>query len=208
MFWKIFQTTVSVLALVVALFLARPPEEATSNVSKWLRYMGIQNASVWLPRPIVVYLCLIAVAVLVWIIPYLRTRKAIAFEIVFDTKNPGYQFCSHRTIETFSSQTAGIEYRVKIRNKTQRTLREVKATTETLGPMGATPSRLIFDQTGQDSFTLDPGTSAFVKLFFTSLPLIQPGMLMGSSTAAYGPSESLSAPRIQWQLKGCSDLIL
>jgi hypothetical protein len=53
--------------------------------------------------------------------------------------------------------------------------------------MGSTPASLIFDQTGKDIFTLDPGTSAFVKLFFTPLPLIQPGTLMGSSTAAYGP---------------------
>lgn len=110
-----------------------------------------------------------------------------AFEIIFDPKNPGRQFWSHRTIENFSSQTHGIEYRVKIRNKTQKTLREVKATTETLGPMGSTPVSLIFDQTGKDTFALDPGASTFVKLFFTTLPLTQPGTLMGSSTAAYGP---------------------
>lgn len=110
-----------------------------------------------------------------------------AFEIIFDPENPGRQFWSHRTIESFSSQTHGIEYRVKIRNKTQKTLREVKATTETLGPLGSMPVRLIFDQTGKDTFALDPGASAFVKLFFTSLPLTQPGTLMGSSTAAYGP---------------------
>ena len=53
--------------------------------------------------------------------------------------------------------------------------------------MGSTLVSLIFDQTGKDTFTLDPGASAFVKLFFTPLPLIQPGTLMGASTAAYGP---------------------
>lgn len=115
--------------------------------------------------------------------------KADAFEIIFDAENPGRQFWSQRTIETFSSQTPGIEYRIKIRNRTQRTLHQVKATTETLGPMGSPQPQttLIFDQTVQDTFTLDPGASAFVKLFFTPLPLIQPGTLMGSSTAAYGP---------------------
>jgi len=112
-----------------------------------------------------------------------------AFEIIFDPENPGRQFWSHRTIENFSSRTHGIEYRVKIRNRTQRTLHQVKATTETFGPMGAPQPQtsLIFDLTGQDTFTLDPGASVFVKLFFTSLPLTQPGTLMGSSTAAYGP---------------------
>lgn len=63
----------------------------------------------------------------------------------------------------------------------------MKAAIENLGPMGSTPVGLVFDQTGKDRFTLDPGASAFVKLFFTSLPLTQPGTLMGSSTAAYGP---------------------
>ncbi len=115
--------------------------------------------------------------------------KADAFEIIFDPENPGRQFWSLRTIEGFSSQTHGIEYRVKIRNTTKRTLYQVKATTETLGPLGAQKPQtsLIFDRTGQDTFTLDPGATVFVKLFFTPLPLIQPGTLMGSSTAAYGP---------------------
>jgi hypothetical protein len=56
-----------------------------------------------------------------------------AFEIIFDPKNPGRQFWSHRTMENLSSQSHGIEYRVKIRNKMQKTLYEVKATSETLG---------------------------------------------------------------------------
>jgi len=187
MFLKIFQPTVSFLALMVAVFLARSPDEAKSNLSKWGQYLKIQNASAWLSHPGFVYLFLVVLVALVWLIPYLRKRHAVAFEIIFDFKNPGRQFWSYRTIEDFSSQTSGIEYRVKIRNKTRKTLREVKATTENLGPLGSTPASLIFDQTGKETFTLDPGASAFVKLFFTPLPLIQPGTLTGSSTAAYGP---------------------
>ena len=155
MFLKIFQTTISLSALVVALSLARPPEEATSYLSKWLRYIGKCNASAWQPRPII-YLCLFAVVVLVWVIRHLNRCKAAPFEIIFDPKNPGRQFWSQRTIERFFSYTPGIEYRVKIRNKTQKTLREVKATTETLGPMGSTPVSLIFDQSGKDTFNSRP----------------------------------------------------
>ena len=186
-FLKIFQVTVSLLAVMVAVFLAHSPDEAKSNLSKWGQYLKIPNAAALFSHLSLLYVFLIVVGALVWVIPYIRKHRPVPFEIIFDPKNPGRQFWSPRTIESFSSQTPGIEYRVKIRNKTQRTIREVKATTETLGPMGSTPVSLIFDQTGKDTFTLDPGASAFVKLFFTPLPLIQPGTLMGASTAAYGP---------------------
>lgn len=186
MFLKIFQVIVSLLMLMVAVFLAHSPDEAKSNLSKWGQFLKIPNASTWSSHSSLVYASLIMAGALVWIIPYVRKRWA-AFEIIFDPKNPGRQFWSYRTIENLSSGTSGIEYRVKIRNKTRKTLHEVKAAIENLGPMGSTPVGLAFDQTGEGRFTLDPGSSAFVKLFFTSLPLTQPGTLMGSSTAAYGP---------------------
>jgi hypothetical protein len=111
---------------------------------------------------------------------------APAFEIIFDSTNPGRQFWSLKVVGA-DANIRGIEYRLKIRNKTERTLREVKATTETIGPMGAMPARLVFDQTGEPTFSLDPGASAFVKLFFAPLPIIQPGTLTGGSSSAYGP---------------------
>jgi hypothetical protein len=100
----------------------------------------------------------------------------------------GRQFWSPKTVESDSRQIPGIQYRVKVRNRTNKTLYEVKATSETLSQLGSLPTRLEFDQTGEVTFTLDPGASAFIKLFFAPLPMIQPGTVTGaSSSAAYGP---------------------
>jgi hypothetical protein len=42
-FLKIFQVTVSLLAVMVAVFLAHSPDEAKSNLSKWGQYLKIPN---------------------------------------------------------------------------------------------------------------------------------------------------------------------
>jgi pyrimidine deaminase RibD-like protein len=111
-----------------------------------------------------------------------------AFEIIFDPDNAGRQFWSLRTVDSDSRQIPGIQYRVKVRNRTNKTLYEVKATSETLGQLGSLPTRLEFEQTAEVTFTLDPGASAFINLFFVPLPLMQPGTVTGaSSSAAYGP---------------------
>jgi hypothetical protein len=107
----------------------------------------------------------------------------LSLEIIFDSANPGHQFWSPKVIDGIQ----GIEYRLKIKNKTNKTLHQVKATTEAIGPLGSMPTRLIFDQNGEPIFALDPEASAFVKLFFAPLPIIQPGTLVGESSAAYGP---------------------
>jgi len=107
-----------------------------------------------------------------------------SFEIIFDPKNPGHQFWSSKID---SSKNLGIEYRVQVWNKTDKTIHKVKATSERLGPMGALPTSLVFDLTEETTFTLDPNAKAFVRLFFVMTPIRQPGMLSGDSAEGYGP---------------------
>lgn len=178
----------------VTVFIVHSPDEVTSNVSKWAHAFGLSRVPKWLSNPHadhVVALCGITSAIIYawgWIVlPYIKKRRAVPFDIIFDPNNPGRQFWALKTIDTFSRQIAGIQYRLKIRNRTTKTLSGIKAESENLGPMGAPPVRLIFDQTGETTFTLDPGSSAFVNLFFAPLPVIQPGTLVGPSTVAYGP---------------------
>jgi hypothetical protein len=61
-----------------------------------------------------------------------------AFEIIFDATNTGRQFWS---LKSAGPSSSGLEYRVKIRNITTKTLREVKAETDNMGPMGHPPIR-------------------------------------------------------------------
>jgi hypothetical protein len=107
-----------------------------------------------------------------------------AFEIIFDANNPGRQFWSPKRDRGGNS---GIEYRVRVRNTTDKTIYDVKATSERIGPMGAMPVSLVFDLTERTTFTLDPNASVFVRLFFAMTLVNKAGMLSGESATAYGP---------------------
>jgi hypothetical protein len=145
----------------------------------------------------IVYSIIYSVPSLIWVIfcvsllllnvPFLVYKWMRApLEIIFDSQNTGRQFWSPKT-KSDASEITSIEYRVKVRNRTNKTIYEVKATTENIGPIGGMPERLIFDQTGEPTFTLDPWASAFVKLFFATSPIRQPGILSGKSSCSYGP---------------------
>jgi hypothetical protein len=188
---KATQIALSVLGLVVAVFLTHSPEEVTSNLSKWAKFFGIRHLPEWLFNPAIdryASFCLLVFIALMWIIPYDVKRRSKAFEIMYDPKNVGRQFRELKTIETFSTQVNGVEYRLKIRNKTDRTLEDVKLKSEHLGQIGTLPIRLIFDETKQPTCTLDPNDSAFVSLFLVPLPLFLPGTpTRRSFSSAYGP---------------------
>lgn len=179
------------LALGVLVFLAHSPDELASNASKWAELLGVKNPPHWLlTRSFDRYasICLIVFVILVWIIPYIRKRRAKPFEIIYDRRNVGRQFRELKTGGTSLHSIRGVEYRIKLRNKTANTIEEVKITSECLGLMGNLPTRLIFNENQQKTYTLDPGASAFVSWFFVPLPLAQPGTLMReTASAAYGP---------------------
>jgi hypothetical protein len=172
-------------------FLAHSPDEFASNASNWAKWLGKKSIAHWLASRSLnhyIIVCLVVFNVLLWLIPYILKRKRKALEIIYDHKNIGRQFREMKTIETFSSHVSGVEYRVKIRNKTDRTLENVKLKSEHLGQMGTLPIRLIFDETKQPTCTLDPNDSAFVSLFFVPLPLFLPGTpTRRSFPSAYGP---------------------
>ena len=174
---KAIQIVLSILGLVVAVFLTHSPQDITGNASKWKEYFPA-----WVYNPAIdryIGWCLVIAIIIWWISQYAIKRKRKAFEIIYDLKNIGRQFREMKTIEGFSSHVTGIEYRVKIRNKTDRTLEDVKVKSEGLGLIGNLPIRLIFDETKQPTCTLDPNESAFVPLFFVPLPLFLPGTPMG-----------------------------
>jgi hypothetical protein len=188
---KTVQIILSLLALVVAVFVAHSPQEVTSNLSKWAEVFGVKNPPAWVFNPAVdhyVGFCLVVFAILVWLIPYAVKRTRKAFGIIYSsqlTKLTAYVF---RLIEGFSTHTTGVIYRIKIRNNTKKTLEDVKVTSESLGQLGSLPERLSFSQTKEGTSTLDPKASVFVDWFFVPLPLAQPGTVMReSSPSVYGP---------------------
>ena len=198
-FLQVIQILFSALSLGVLVFLAHPPEELASNASKWAKWLGEKNPPHWLVNHSFDHyasIFLIVFIVLLWLIPYIFKRRRKAFEIIYDDKNVGRQFRELKTIETFSGHVNGVEYRLKIRNNTAKTIEEVKITSEVLGLLGKLPIRLIFDENQQKTYTLDPNASAFVSWFFVPLPLAQPGTLMReTASAAHGPLRVIVSAR-------------
>ena len=114
--------------------------------------------------------------------------QASPLEILFDPKNPHESFWS---LEQMRDETGKPvpghlwwEYRVLIRNKSSRTVRNVKATVEAIGPMPRRPEPSQFDINKQSQIDLNPHTEELVLLRRWYNPPIMAGMVMGG---AYGP---------------------
>jgi len=109
-------------------------------------------------------------------------------EIIFNPANPHRRFWS---LEQAKDQTGQPipghlwwEYRVLIRNKSAKTVRNVNATVEAIGPMPTRPEPTQFDINKQQLIDLHPlgETLAILRRWFN--PPIVVGMVMGG---AYGP---------------------
>ncbi len=172
-----------------------PPDQAKATLQKWVQSLGFSDAPSWMADTHTIHLIIgyssafaVVYSILIWgIIPYFRKRRAIPFEIIFDLRNPGHQFWSAKVVETFSERISGVEYWIKVWNRTDKTIYGIKAVAENPGQMGYRPVPLQFDQTEEPALTLNPGDSAFIRLFFAALPVMKAGMLTRESTALYGP---------------------
>lgn len=109
-------------------------------------------------------------------------------EIIFDVQNPHKRFWSlEQARDEAGAPVPGHlwwEYRVLIRNKSARTVRNVKATVEAIGPMPSRPEPSQFDASKKSQTDLNPYTEELVLLRRWYNPPIMAGMVMGG---AYGP---------------------
>ena len=108
-------------------------------------------------------------------------------EIIFDPTNPGRTFWSIAPMKDENGkQIAGSfwEYRAVIKNKSFRTVRNVKVTVEAIGDMPARPEHSQFDINKKPLIDLTPNeeTLAVIRRWFN--PPIVEGMVGGG---AYGP---------------------
>ena len=109
-------------------------------------------------------------------------------EIIFDSANPGNRFWSIEPMrDENGNQIAGSfwEYRAVIKNKSARTVKNVKVTVEAIGFMPTRPMHSQFDINKKHFIDLTPSeeTLAVIRTWFNP-PLVQ-GMVIGEG--AYGP---------------------
>jgi hypothetical protein len=110
------------------------------------------------------------------------------FEIIFNPANPGRRFWSIEQMKDENgNQIAGTfwEYRAAIKNKSARTVRNVKVTVEAIGAMPTRPVHSNFDINKKNFIDLTPNEEmlAVIRTWFNP-PLVQ-GMVIGEG--AYGP---------------------
>jgi hypothetical protein len=109
-------------------------------------------------------------------------------EIIFDASNPSRKFWSIEPMRDESGkQVPGTfwEYRAIIKNTSPKTLRNVKATVEAIGPMPSRPEPSQFDINKKHLIDLNPDEEALVLIRRWFNPPRVAGMACG--TDIYGP---------------------
>jgi len=112
-------------------------------------------------------------------------------EIIFDAKNPARRFWSVESFlgENDDKKTPDVfwEYRVEIKNKSSKTVKNVSVTTEHTGQMPIRPMDHSFDKTQTIACDLRPGCSELIPIVRWPIPIRQVGMLAGDTALEYGP---------------------
>jgi hypothetical protein len=109
--------------------------------------------------------------------------KVSPLEIIFDPSNPARRFWSAITIE----RDTAWQYRVEIKNNSEKTIKNVTVTTEHVGQMPIPAMDKVFTKTGERSCNLKPGCSELVAILHWPIQKVQPGMLTGEAALEYGP---------------------
>lgn len=107
-------------------------------------------------------------------------------EIIFDSSNPSKRFWSMESARG-KNKSVFWEYRVEIKNKSSKTIRNVSVTVEHTGLMPVRPVDQFFDKSGIATCDLRPGSSELVPVLQWPIPIVQAGMLAGSTALEYGP---------------------
>lgn len=116
-----------------------------------------------------------------------KEHKEPELEIIFDPTNPGRKFWSIEQMRDEKGKPTGSfwEYRALIKNNSSRTLRNVKAVVEAIGPMPTRPEPSHFDINKQNLIDLNPQEEALALIRRWFNPPIVVGMVCGVD--AYGP---------------------
>jgi hypothetical protein len=109
-------------------------------------------------------------------------------EIIFDLINPARRFWSMESMTNDNGVTVPYwEYRVDVKNKSNKTIRNVSVTTEHLGQVSRRPTDQTFDKIKKTICDIKPNCSELVVVHRWPIPVIQPGMLADSYALEYGP---------------------
>jgi hypothetical protein len=185
------------------------PQDAASNLLAWAHWLGIEQTPGWLSDPAVDRWAIAGALTLgatytfmIWGVPAIRrmlgrkpkdvsSETSLPLEIVFDPANPAQRFWSRESPRDKNGhKLPGVfwEYRVGIRNNSQKTVHNVSVTVEHVGQnLPVRPVDAIFDKTRKTSCDLKPGTDELIPVIRWPIPIVQAGMLAGSTAFEYGP---------------------
>lgn len=172
---------------------------------KWATAI-ISHDPLWLAivRGIFIVVAITYISILIW-----QTFKKIKYknpiQIIFDSTNPSrryWQFTNAPDPKT-SQQFAIHLYRVLLKNASDKTIEDVRATVETTGSHGMIPQLANFQINDQPVFTLHPGEEKFIDVIKWPHPIRQAGFPTGETARQmYGDLKiSVTAKEMQQIVK-------
>lgn len=199
---KIIKYLFNICTVGVFLMLENSPSSLKSNAAEWYSNLTDKAPPQWINHHNVdtIGQCILGTIILlnvIWIFYKILKSKeekvtqiANPLEIIFDPTNPAKQFWSIECIKDNDGKVTGHywEYRVKIFNNSDVTIRNIRVEAESLGHMSCKASNCKFDKKKSETTDLNPKCYELVAVHEWPEPKIQAGMLSGSSgRAAYGP---------------------
>jgi hypothetical protein len=125
-----------------------------------------------------------------WVTSRTKTATiASPLEIIFEPLNPARKFWSLEAKIDFYHRVSGPywEYRMEIKNDSDKTLRNVAVTVEHIGASPVKPRRADFVRLNTETCDLQPACSELVAVIRWPHPKVQVGMFAGESAWGYGP---------------------
>jgi len=126
----------------------------------------------------------------------LTSHAGSPLEIIFDADNPARRFWSMESFldENGKKRPGGFwEYRVEIKNKSSKTVKNVSVSTERIGQMAQRPFDHAFDKTQKIACDIRPGCSELIAVVRWPIPIKQVGMLAGETALEYGPIKVIAS---------------
>jgi hypothetical protein len=131
-----------------------------------------------------------------WLCPGASPEEPLSpLEIIFEPLNPARRFWSLEAKRDFYGRVDGPywEYRIEIKNGSDRTIRNVAVMVEHVGASPVKPRRADFVRLNAESCDLQPGCSELAAIVRWPHPKKRIGDLSGSSAWGYGPMKIVAS---------------
>lgn len=162
-------------------------------VGSWIGAAKGLPSYLWLPLGLsVLVLALLLCHLVLWFKERTLKAKQQPLEIIFDPGNPARRFWSLESAPHPTDASRHVPYfetRLEVKNRSNKTVRNVRVSVARIGVISTRPAPMPFDTSRTPAIDINPGCFELVPIIRWPHPRIQAGMAAGESAVAYGPIE-------------------